>query len=281
MGRFSDILLAVDFDRTLTDRQSRIPQKNIDAIRYFTAQGGLFTVATGRSVPMFRAQQAKIPYNAPLILYNGAASYDYRTEKLGDAVPLPEGEKVLQWLLRELPELWLEIQGEDYHYLLGENPMRDAFYRRNNAASIHFTADTPPPGFVKIALFGDFYDDTVASFFRISEREAALFDAACEKIRSTWPALTVERAAPRIIDLMERTVNKGSAARALASRLGRRTLACVGDSFNDLPLLREGDFAFVPQDADLGAQAAEFTLVCPCDDGSVAGAIDRLSEIFS
>ena len=281
MGRFSDILLAVDFDRTLTDRQSRIPQNNIDAIRRFTEQGGLFTVATGRSVPMFRAQQGQIPGNAPLILYNGAATYDYRTETMEHAILLPHSGEVLRWLIRELPELWLEIQGVDYHYLLGENPMRDAFYRRNNAASIHFQPDSPPPGILKYALFGEFYDDTIGSFFRQSEEEKAYFDAACEKIRSAWPELSVERAAPRIIDLQNRSVNKGAAARALANRLGRRTLACVGDSFNDLTLLREGDHAFVPRGADLGALAGEFTAVCSCDEGAVAGAIMKLAELYT
>ena len=29
MGRFDHVLLAVDFDRTLTDRKSEIPQANI------------------------------------------------------------------------------------------------------------------------------------------------------------------------------------------------------------------------------------------------------------
>ena len=280
MGRFSELLLAVDFDRTLTDRRSEIPQRNIDAIRWFTEQGGRFTVATGRSVPMLRPRQADIPYNAPLILYNGAATYDYRGERMEHAVPMPQSEAVLRWLIRELPELWLEIQGVDYHYLLGENPMRDAFYRRCDAASVHFTPDAPPAGILKFALFGEFYDDTIGSFYRLSEEEAAFFDAAIEKIHRAWPLLSVERAAPRIIDLQEHSVNKGSAARALANRLGRRTLVCVGDSFNDLSLLREGDLAFVPQDADLGEHAAEFTPVCPCDDGAVAGAIERLSEMF-
>ena len=37
---FSDILLAVDFDRTLTATDSTIPERNIEAIRYFMENGG-------------------------------------------------------------------------------------------------------------------------------------------------------------------------------------------------------------------------------------------------
>ena len=39
MGIYSDVLLTVDFDRTLTAPDSSIPQRNIDAIRYFIENG--------------------------------------------------------------------------------------------------------------------------------------------------------------------------------------------------------------------------------------------------
>ena len=46
---FSDVLLTVDFDRTLTDPSANIPQRNLDAIAYFMEHGGAFTVNTGRT----------------------------------------------------------------------------------------------------------------------------------------------------------------------------------------------------------------------------------------
>ena len=57
---FSDVLLTVDFDRTLTNPDAVIPQRNLDAIRYFVENGGAFTVNTGRSVPM--AMRNLLPY---------------------------------------------------------------------------------------------------------------------------------------------------------------------------------------------------------------------------
>lgn len=35
MGKFSDVLLTVDYDRTLTAPDSSIPERNLEAIRYF------------------------------------------------------------------------------------------------------------------------------------------------------------------------------------------------------------------------------------------------------
>ena len=66
MGIYSDVLLTADYDRTLTAPDSTIPQRNVEAIRYFMENGGAFTVNTGRSVPMARPFLDKVPVNAPL-----------------------------------------------------------------------------------------------------------------------------------------------------------------------------------------------------------------------
>ena len=70
MGRFSNVLFASDFDHTLTDMSGQIPARNLEAIAAFQAEGGIFTVASGRSIPMFRKKAALVPVNAPCILYN-------------------------------------------------------------------------------------------------------------------------------------------------------------------------------------------------------------------
>ena len=62
---FSDILLTVDYDRTLTAPDSTIPQRNLDAIRYFMEEGGIFTLATGRSLP---TGEGDIPVGCALAL---------------------------------------------------------------------------------------------------------------------------------------------------------------------------------------------------------------------
>lgn len=51
MGVFSQVLMTVDFDRTLTGPDGKIPQANLKAIDRFMHDGGAFTVNTGRSLP--------------------------------------------------------------------------------------------------------------------------------------------------------------------------------------------------------------------------------------
>jgi hypothetical protein len=82
MGIFSDILLTVDFDRTMTATDSTVPERNLEAVRYFTENGGAFTLNTGRSIPMANRFLETIPVNVPFLLYNGSAAYDKETGKI-------------------------------------------------------------------------------------------------------------------------------------------------------------------------------------------------------
>ena len=280
MTNFSDILFVADFDRTITAPDSSIPRANIDAIRSFTERGGLFTVGTGRSAPMFRPHHARIPTNAPLILYNGAAAYDYATETLSGAVWMPTGRELLEYLTETFPELWLEIQGVDAHYLIGENPLREAFYRAQGVEYKVVSVAEAPARYHKLAIFGDFRSLDVGQFYNATPEESARFGECCARIMRDWPGLTADRAAPRIIDLQASSGGKGSAARALAKRLGRSTLVCAGDAMNDASMLLEADLAFAPADCAPEVKALGVcTLVRPCAAGSIAGVVEALERM--
>lgn len=282
MTDFSDMLLVSDFDRTLTAPDSSIPAANLEAIRAFMERGGLFTVGTGRSVPMFRPYRDRIPTNAPLILYNGAAAYDYDTGTLSGTVWMPTGRDLLEYLTREFPELWLEVQGVDAHYLIGEDPAREAFYRAQGVACKTVDLDGAPERYHKLALFGKFRTLTVGQFYTGTPEEDARFTDCCARIMADWPMLRADRAAMKIIDLQARESSKGSAARALARRLGRRTLVCAGDAMNDASMLLEADLAFAPADCDPAVKELGCCrLVRPCAEGSIAGVVEALEQLKS
>ena len=43
---YSDVLLTVDFDRTRTGPDSKIPQRNLEAVAFFMENGGTIPVGT-------------------------------------------------------------------------------------------------------------------------------------------------------------------------------------------------------------------------------------------
>ena len=280
MALFSDVLLTVDYDRTLTAPDSSIPERNLEAIRYFMDNGGAFTVNTGRSVPMTKVFRDKVPVNAPLLLYNGSAAYDLDRGQLEfcHEIQLDMWETVHNCMAL-FPDLTVEVQGVDAHYRFTENPAWDAFSDNNHCARGFAKPGDDLGPFLKFSLYGEVRDVTVASLFDGSPEERRRMDEAEQQLKQHFGNYCeVFRAATRIIDVHAKGVSKGRSARELQQRLGRKILVCVGDAENDLPMLLDTDYAYCPAD---GIVADRFENVCKCADGAVADVIyKKIPEIL-
>ena len=280
MGIYSDVLLTVDYDRTLTAPDSTIPERNLEAIRYFMDNGGVFTVNTGRSVPMSSSMWDKVPVNAPLLLYNGSAAWDPATGELSAvrAIDLDLWDTVKE-LLEMFPHLTVEVQAKDAHYNFIHNPKWEAFNIYNNCphATAQWGQDLGP--FLKFAIYGEFHDSTVAALFDATPEEKAEMDAAENLLRERYgDQIAVFRSATRIIDVHAGGVSKARAARDLKEALGRKILVCVGDASNDIPMLEAADFSFCPGDSAL---VDRYPSVCSCGEGAVADVIyKKIPELF-
>ena len=270
---FSDILLTVDYDRTLTAPDSTIPQRNLDAIAYFIENGGSFTVNTGRSVPMSAgALIPSVPVNAPLLLYNGSAAYDKATGRLTRFDPITVDPAVMiPDLISRFPELNVEIQALDAHYLTQANPSWERYCEHNHCRWGYTTPDAVPQPYIKLSLYGQFRKDTVADMYNATEEELALFERAISYVEQTYGReLDIFRACARIVDFHAKGVSKLNSARLLQRELGKKILVCVGDAENDITMLDGADFAFCPSD---GIVADRYETVCPCAEGAVADVI--------
>lgn len=278
---YSDVLLTVDFDRTLTAPDSTIPQRNLEAIRYFMENGGTFTVNTGRSVPMSRGNIFGIvPTNAPLLLYNGSAAYDEKGGTLTRYAPLDlDPAEVLPFLQARFPHLNVEVQAVDAHYLMRKNSGWEDYCDHNGCAWAYADPDAIPGPFIKFTFYGEFRENTVASMYGATEEELAQFDEMIAYMTEHYgDKVEVFRACARIVDIHAKGVSKLSSARLLQQELGKKILVCVGDAENDLTMLEGADYAFCPSD---GVVADRFPNVCPCADGAVADVIyEKIPEIL-
>lgn len=281
MGIFSDVLMTVDFDHTLTDKNANIPPVNLEAIDRFIHAGGAFTVNTGRSLAMFRSKLAQVEVNAPLLLYNGGMAYDTRKEAVLFAhIIEPNPQELLPRLQARFPELLVEVQGVDAHYTFRHEPLWWTFGRENQCPDREITVRELPGPFLKVALYGEFRDGTVAQFYDITPEQEARFQEVEAWLRTSYGTrLAVFRGAPRILDIQAAGTSKGRAARELAQRLGRKILVCVGDGANDETMLSAADFPFVAAD---GAPelVARYPNAAPCERGTVADVIWRLPNFL-
>ena len=77
MKLFEGKLILTDLDGTYLFDDHHISAENRAAVRYFMDNGGLFTVATGRSKAGMEHFFPELEINAPAILYNGSVIYDF------------------------------------------------------------------------------------------------------------------------------------------------------------------------------------------------------------
>jgi len=280
MGIFSDVLLTVDFDRTMTGPDSTIPERNLEAIRYFMENDGAFTINTGRSLPMTKVFRELVPVNVPLLLYNGSAAYDLQNQTVLDAkiIDLPMAE-TLRYVMNLVPDMTVEIQGLDAHYIFEENPAWDAFSEGNHCAWGHAEPEDDLGPFLKLALYGRIGSAAVSTLYEYTPEEIRRFDEVQQLLQEKLgDHCEVFRAAPKILDIHAKGVSKANAARILQKKLGRSILVCVGDGENDVSMLDDADFAFAPGDAIV---AKRYPNVCKCADGAVADVIyEKIPEIL-
>ena len=78
---FKDYLLVTDLDGTLLDSQKKISAENKAAIDEFINGGGIFTIATGRGYNMALPIMQMLKVNAPAIIFNGCAIFDFNKEE--------------------------------------------------------------------------------------------------------------------------------------------------------------------------------------------------------
>ena len=277
---FSDVLLTVDYDRTLTAPDSTIPERNLEAIRFFMENGGAFTVNTGRSLPMAKAFLDKVPVNAPLLLYNGGAAYDTQREELVFVKEIQmDLWKTVHELLELFPDLTVEVQALDKHYDFLPNPAWDAFSANNCAYGTAQEGQDLGP-FLKFSLYGEIRGVTVSQLYQGSPEEVRRMDEAEKLLHEVYgDQVAVFRSGLRIIDVQAKGVSKAASARRLQKELGRKLLVCVGDAENDIVMLDGADFAFVPSDAILKDR---YENVCKCADGAVADVIyEKIPRILN
>ncbi len=269
---FSDVLLTVDFDLTLTAPDNTIPQRNLEAIRYFIENGGAFTINTGRSLGMIRKYLNIIPVNAPLLLYNGSAAYDTETGDFAFCHTIQlDMAQTLRECMEAYPDMVIEIQGKDAHYTFREDPIWEACINSSGCGSAFANPGDDLGPFIKLTLYGQFHEPNVSHLFRATPEEMDRCTEVEQAMRRRYGEyVEVFRSGARIIDVHTKGVSKARSARQLLDQLGRKILVCAGDGENDVSMLQNADYAYCPAGSVI---ADRFPNVCPCAEGAVADVI--------
>lgn len=246
-GKFEGWLLVSDFDDTLRPggESGTLTPEDREALERFMAGGGRFTVATGRDLCSWLSIRGIVPHNAPAIVSNGALIAEGAGEILWESV-LPESKrKDLAAMLAKFPEAGAELHRGQEVYVVRRTPAVEEHLRRMGAPVRETDPAKVPEPWNKIVLL---FPGSFSGYSGEAHAAAAWVNEQLRGYTATPSgALT---------DVVRGGSDKGAGLKVLCELLGIDPghLAAVGDSWNDLPLLRAARFAFAPAGA-----AAEVT----------------------
>ena len=281
MGKFTGLLLASDYDNTLTYTEEAlrlcqpmppVSDANQAAIRYFMAEGGIFSVATGRAKPAFEAVAGDVPMNGPTVLFNGAAIYDFSAGKYLCEAFLPETARThIAQTIRELPFAAVELyhDNNDIHALQPNDVTRRHLHVTHSPTVIVDSMEQVPSPISK-ALFSTEPAD-----------QAALLTYL--RAQSWYGDYEIVASSESLVELTAKGANKGGMVRRMAELLHipQANVACVGDHANDISMLTWAGMAFAPANALPEVRALSCVRTLPdCREDAIAALIALLDEKY-
>lgn len=273
MGKFDHIAILSDLDGTFLGVGGRMVERNLEAIERFKAEGGLFTLATGRmhfgldnAVP-----NVKTIVNAPAILCNGTYLYDFENERVLAEIVM-DGEKAYEavaFLKKKCPTLSIRISSRR-GYLMNED----------DVAALSQIVD-----------YG-IEEKTVASFDKWTKDGwykvvcTNTYEVVCEARRALEEAFPgrfeFNCSSPRLLEMQMRGVNKASMLAPFRSYYRERgrelTIYSCGDFENDEKILRAADVAACPSNASESIKEICDLCFCSHEEGMIADLIEYLEK---
>lgn len=281
MGIFSGVLLASDFDNTLIYTADALrsggpvpplSERNRQALEHFIAEGGRFAVATGRAYAAFERLVPSIPMNAPCVICNGAAIYDFaKGEYLETALMTENSRERGQQALDAFPTVAVEA----YHV---DNVIHAVHPNDITRQHEHLTkvSVTEKPSLLDVPL-------PLGKLLFEADR-ATLLEVEQFFRRRGWDRdYELIYSGPLLLELTTKGANKGGMVEKLAARLGieRQNVYCVGDEANDLPMLAFAAEGFAPANCIDAVRTSGATIVSDARQDALADVVARLERRYT
>lgn len=263
--KFSGILITSDFDDTFFDR-GYIPERNLAAIDYFMKNGGSFTINTARSVDSLESFLPMFSINAPASLSNGAIIYDFKKQKMMESHFIdPHALTVTKEVYEKFEDVRIELFTATGVSIARDIPVLDEKTQstrpQGNLVDI-FTFDQPISRVLFLAQ-----SETIAE---VADYAATRSEGKYEEIRTLGKSYCI----------MPCGVSKGTALVKIAGMLNVpiRNTYCIGDSFNDVDMMKAAGTSVCPANANEKIKEICDLTVCDMMEGAVADLIEFIDR---
>lgn len=255
MKDFSGYILCSDYDGTLDF--GGVCEKNIQAINYFVAHGGKFTLCTGRRGEEFYfGKKRDFKINAPIIGLTGAQIYDGYAGKVVEKYCMEDN--------------WTEIVGNvidciDYEQMIEFVGIDEVvkFSTSDKDECHRLLRLWEPEKLYKITGYTDYIGKTP-----IDPRIDAICVGKCNLTSNGYTTYEITRSG----------VDKGAGALKVKKLVGAKKLICVGDFLGDISMLRVADVSYAVGNAIDEVKAIADKLTVHAADGAIAEIVEDIAD---
>lgn len=276
MKRYEGIMIVSDLDGTFLDDKGHVVPRNIDAIRAFCAEGGLFTFATGRhhdhlpeAVPGVKGL-----VNMPVIVANGSYLYDFSTERVLAEVFMDVNlsRPVLQFARANYPRVGFRVSTPQGYLTDGRTDYMKKFVDYSKKHRSYLVEVAPIEQWMQRLWYKLVFQGTCEEL-----------DALYADVKATFgeDAFEYNKSSATLFEMQKKGCSKGSMLRVLKETYEILTghpikVYGVGDYENDLSTLSAADVAVCPANAHAAVKGISDMVLCSNDDGVIADLIGTL-----
>lgn len=257
-------LVALDLDDTLLDNNRTVSPRARAAIAAAIARGVTVTVATGRMFPSALPYAEQLALDVPLITYNGAlVRYGLSGETLLHR-PVDEATAGELLALFRARGWYIQVYLDDVLYVR----------ERDENARMYETV----AGITSVAVGDRLWTMGGAPTKLLAMADPERMPAIDAAVRAACGGrVYTARSKPHYLEITHPDANKGAALAFLAGRLGisREEVMAVGDSVNDLDMIRYAGLGVAMGNASPEVREAADAVTAANDADGVAAAIEE------
>ena len=267
MGNYR--LIALDMDGTLLNSELKLPEENRAAIELAQSMGKEVVLSTGRCLAEIRETLSQLPKIRYLVCENGSCVYDVKYDRTMHVDPIPTQEVL--YILEQMrgERVVIQVFHENLSYV---NQANDEWMQA-------FRMSTYREVFKKCSMLDvRLFDGYAERPFRIEKINLYFDNAQTENYWAEALAarpLIVSKSIAYMIELVSDKADKSRGLAALCAHLNipMSEIITVGDSPNDLGMLKAAGLGVAMGNARAEVQAVADAITDDCDHSGVAKVI--------
>ena len=264
-------LVASDFDDTMVDDSLVIGEKTKSAIKTYIEKGGRFLLCTGRMISAILPYARELGLHGEIVGYQGTVIADIDTGKFlsEDKVPFETALKLLDFA----DEIGVQAQYyyQDTFVIEKENELSRRYAKYTFAPPL--VVGMSPKEYLKIYKISPTKLLYLVEPSRVKEIIAMVNERFSEEILANTSKKFV-------VELVKKGIDKGVAMRRLGEKYGipREETICIGDSLNDLGMLKYAGLSVVVENGSDEAKAEADIIAPPSSADAVAWVLENLVD---